>query len=201
LPASQSEYLFKDRKKDMPDNASRRGAVDLGMPLMILAFLVIVGFMYWLNVQAQADRASRVIEEEPIEETTSESVGVDLGEAVAIGANMDAFVGETIQGVGYEVASLLGTEGFWVNTASGNPFLVAWSEEMRAAGVTVAQGDIVDVVGELLVMQISYLDEWEAEGGITANDRIIAEFATHFVVAESVEVTGRANEGGNGSGD
>jgi len=185
----------------MPDNASRRGAVDLGMPLMILAFLVIVGFMYWLNVQAQADRASRVIEEEPIEETTSESVGVDLGEAVAIGANMDAFVGETIQGVGYEVASLLGTEGFWVNTASGNPFLVAWSEEMRAAGVTVAQGDIVDVVGELLVMQISYLDEWEAEGGITANDRIIAEFATHFVVAESVEVTGRANEGGNGSGD
>ena len=184
----------------MPDNASRRGAVDLGMPLMILAFLVIVGFMYWLNVQAQADRASRVIEEEPVEETSSESFGVELGETIAIGTDTDAFVGETIQGIGYEVASLLGTEGFWVNTAAGNPFLVAWSEELRASGMTVAQGDIVDVVGEMLRMEISYLDEWEAEGGITANDRIIAEFATHFVMAQSVEVTGHAGPGGDDSG-
>jgi len=186
----------------MPENASRRGAVDMGMPLMILAFIVILGFMYWLNVQAQADKASRVIEEEtPVEETSTGLAGIDLGEVVAIGSDPEAFVGETIRGVGYEVVSLLGTEGFWVNTAAGNPFLVAWSEEMRAAGVTVAQGDLVDVVGEMLRMEISYLDEWEAEGGITANDRIIAEFATHFVMAESVEVTGRANEGGNGSGD
>ena len=33
-------------------NASRRGAVDMGMPLMILAFIVIGGFMYWLSGQA-----------------------------------------------------------------------------------------------------------------------------------------------------
>lgn len=185
----------------MPENASRRGAVDMGMPLMILAFIVILGFMYWLNVQAQADKAARVIEEEPVEETSTGPAGIELGEVIAIGTDPEAFVGETIRGVGYEVASLLGTEGFWVNTAAGNPFLVVWSEAMRASGATVAQGDVVDVVGELLRMEISYLDEWEAEGGITANDRIIAEFATHFVMAESVEVTGRASEGGNGSGD
>ena len=30
----------------MTDNASRRGAADLAMPLMVVAFLVMGGFMY-----------------------------------------------------------------------------------------------------------------------------------------------------------
>ena len=64
MPASKSENPSKDRKKEMPDNASRRGAVDMGMPLMILAFIVMGGFIYWLSGQADAERASRVVEEE-----------------------------------------------------------------------------------------------------------------------------------------
>ena len=49
----------------MPDNASRRGAADLGMPLMIVAFLVIGGFMWWLSGQAEAERAAlEVVEAE-----------------------------------------------------------------------------------------------------------------------------------------
>ena len=136
-------------------NASRRGAVDMGMPLMVLAFIVIGGFMYWLSGQAAQERASRVVEEAPQEEDSGVSGGdgdVMLGEMTAVGVDPDAFVGETIRGLGYEVASAFGTAGFWVNTPSGNPFLVAYSEELKATGVTVAQGDYVDVVGELLRM-------------------------------------------------
>ena len=47
----------------MADNASRRGAVDMGTPLMILAFAVIGGFLYWLNGQAAAERALDIVED------------------------------------------------------------------------------------------------------------------------------------------
>lgn len=169
-------------------NASRRGAADMGMPLMILAFIVIGGFMYWLSGQAAAERAARVVEEVPEEEETTPMTGVALGEVTGVGVDMDAFEGETIRGEGYEVASLFGTAGFWVNTSTGNPFLVVYTEELRATGMTVAQGDYVNASGELLRMEISYLDEWLAEGLINDNDKIIGEFATHLVAADEVEV-------------
>ena len=184
-------------------NASRRGAADMGMPLMIIAFLVIGGFMYWLSGQAAAERASRVVEEVPEEETSGLGGGegdVMLGEMTAVGVDPEVFVGETIRGLGYEVASSFGTAGFWVNTPTGNPFLVTYTEELKATGMTVAQGDFVDVVGELLRMEISYLDEWLAEGEITDNDKIIGEFATHFVAADQVEVVD-APAGSEGEGD
>ena len=41
----------------MPDIASRRGAVDMGTVLMVVAFAVIGGFLYWLSGQAAAERA------------------------------------------------------------------------------------------------------------------------------------------------
>jgi hypothetical protein len=189
----------------MPDNASRRGAADLGMPLMILAFIVIGGFLYWLSGQAAAERAQReVLEEQMAEEDESsfESEGdVQLGEMTAVGVDPETFVGETIRGLGYEVASVFGTAGFWVNTPSGNPFLVTYTEELKAAGVTVGQGDYVNVVGELLRMELSYLDEWLAEGAINENDKIIGEFATHFVAADDVEIVDPPEgEGNTGEG-
>ena len=41
------ETPSKDRTKDM-QNASRRGAADMGMPLMIVAFIVIGAAVYGL---------------------------------------------------------------------------------------------------------------------------------------------------------
>ena len=46
----------------MAEKASRRGAVNLGTILMILAFGVIGGFMVWLSDQAAAERALVIVE-------------------------------------------------------------------------------------------------------------------------------------------
>jgi hypothetical protein len=139
---------------------------------------------------AAAERASRVVEVPEEEATTSAGNEGDvmLGEMTSVGVDPETFVGETIRGLGYEVASRFGTAGFWVNTPSGNPFLVVYTEELKATGMTVAQGDHVDVVGELLRMEMTFLDEWLAEGEINDNDKIIGEFATHFVAADEVVV-------------
>lgn len=45
----------------MADN-SRRGAADLGLPLMVVAFLVIGGFMYWLQAEAATQKALQLVE-------------------------------------------------------------------------------------------------------------------------------------------
>lgn len=177
----------------MTHQASRRGAVNLGTVLMIAAFAVIAGFIYWLSLQAAAERAAvEVAETEETQQEESGSMGSDvmvtLGEALTT-PDMEAFVGEEIRGVGYEVASALGKQGFWVNTASGNPFLVSWSESQIAEGATVAAGDTVTVVGEMMRMEPSVLDAWTAAETISETDRIVAEFATHFVAASDVDVT------------
>jgi hypothetical protein len=182
----------------MPENASRRGAVDMGMPLMILAFIVMAGFVWWLKGQSDAEMEARAIAEA---EAMAEQAARDSAEAAARastdinalmqpGVNMEEFEGQRIRGNGYEVASQLGAQGFWVNTEYGNPFLIIYSDEMRAEGMSVAQGDVVEVTGELMPMDAALLDDWTAAGTITDSDRVIAEFATHFVMADQVTVSG-----------
>lgn len=177
----------------MPHNASRRGAADMGMILMVAAFAIIGGFMFWLNGQAEAERAARaVVEEEMPEEPVNDGVPeVALGD-VAAGFDADEYVGQEVRGANFEVASMLGTQGFWLNTPSGNPFLVTWSDALMAEGMSVNLGDRVTVTGEMTAMDVAVIGEWAAAETITENDRIVAEFATHYIVAESVEVTSPA---------
>ncbi len=180
----------------MPSKASRRGAADPGMFLMIIAFAVIGGFMYWLSDQADAERAAREVVEETIEEPDANAApDVALGD-VPGGFNADDYLGQRVRGAGFEVASMLGTQGFWLNTPSG-PFLVVWSDAQLAEGATAAQGDIVNVTGEMTAMDVAVIDGWMTAETITENDRIIAEFATHYLLAEDVEMVG----GGSGGAD
>ena len=192
----------------MPDNATRRGAADMGMPLMILAFIVIGGFMWWLKGQSDAEMESRRLAEAELlaEQARQDSLdalaaaSTDINALIQPGVDMAEFEGQMIRGMGYEVASQLGSQGFWVNTEYGNPFLIILTDELRAAGVSVSQGAVVDLTGELHPMEASRLDEWIAAGTITASDRVIAEFATHYVQADDVTVTGGGNEGGEDAG-
>lgn len=184
----------------MPQNASRRGAADMGMILMVAAFAIIGGFMFWLNGQAEAERAAReVVEEMPEEEPETSGVPeVALGDVV--GFDADEYVGQDVRAADFEVASMLGTQGFWLNTPSGNPFLVTWSDALMAEGMAVNLGDRVTVEGTMTAMDVAVIDEWATAETITENDRIVAEFATHYIVAESVEVTTPAAASSGGAG-
>lgn len=184
----------------MSHNASRRGAADMGTVLMIAAFAIIGGFMFWLNGQAEAERAAREVVEEIPEETVDPTIPeVRLGD-VENGFNADDFVGQTVTTPTMEVASLLGTQGFWVNTPSG-PFLVTWSPALMAEGRTINQGDRVNVTGEMRTVDLSAIEAWAGQGTISENDRIVAEFATHLIRAETVTVQEGGNQMEGGSGN
>ncbi len=179
----------------MAKNDSRRGATNLGTPLMIVAFVVIGGFMYWLSEQAAAERAQRAIDEVPVEDTTPTMSTVPIGDLEADGT---PFEGQEVQIGATNVASLLGEQGFWLETPSGNPFLVSKGPAVVASGVAITPGSAVTVTGTVHAMSDSVLTAWTESGGIAEGDRIVAEFATHFIEATEVEP---AQGGGQGAAD
>ena len=176
----------------MADNASRRGAVEMGTVLMVLAFGVIGFFIWWLNGQATLERATRAaIAADTVAE--DEFAGVTTISAADLQLDASPFEGQQIRLAGLEVQSLLGTQGFWLGLPNNNPFLVSMSPEVIAEGLTVAQGDVATVTGTIFAMSDSTLNAWTTAATIQENDRIVAEFATHYLEAVQVEVAGGAD--------
>lgn len=182
----------------MGDKASRRGAVDLGMPLMIVAFLAIAGFLYWLNLQAQAELAEKaaVAEEMAAEEAAAEAMGeVIPGEALQTDPGL--YEGKTVTVEGLAIVGPLGTQGFWLELPNQNPFLVSLSEAVKAEGLNLGAGTTVNVSGTVYAMADSVVNAWSTAGSIGEGDRLAAEFATHYLEAEQIRVV-EGNGGGNG---
>lgn len=185
----------------MPDNASRRGAVDMGMPLMILAFLIIGGFMFWLSGQAANERELRIIEEEAAAAAEAEA-RVAAATVAPEDIQMDAtpFEGDDITLPALNIASLLGTQGFWLEMPNGNPFLVSMSADVMAEGLAINMGSMATVSGVVTAMNDSILTAWTDAGTIGETDRIVAEFAAHFIEARDVSVA-PGQGGADGGGD
>jgi hypothetical protein len=166
------------------------------MPLMIVAFLAIAGFLYWLNVQAKADAAARAVEEDVPEETAAPMGGI-LVAGEDLQTDPSPFEGQVIRVEGLVVASGLGTQGFWMELPNKNPFLVSMSEAVKAEGISVSSGQTVSVAGTIYAMGDSVLNAWTSSGAIGEGDRLAAEFATHYLEASQVRVGGGMGGGGN----
>jgi len=178
----------------MVDTGSRSGVADLGMPLMVVAFLAIGGFMYWLNGQAEAERALALVEDTVSEPTTGMD-GARVVDPVTIQLDASGVEGELITLEALEVQGMLGTQGFWIGMPNGNPFLVSMSEDVMAEGLSLSQGSGATVSGVVYAIGDSVLNAWTAAGTIGDGERLQAEFATHFMEAQDVEVIGGSGAG------
>ena len=190
----QNQY----RTMDMTEKGSRRGAVELGTLLMIAAFAVIAGFIYWLSGQAEAERALSIVED-----TTSTMVD-QYADAIPIGAAdimVDAtpYEGQIVRLEPQIIASLLGQQGFWLELPTG-PFLVSLSDELRAANLGVSAQSVARVTGTVTPLTDEIVAAWFEAGRLTEGDRIAAEFAVglHFIAADEIEVSAPAPEPGGG---
>lgn len=183
----------------MGDKASRRGAANLGMPLMIVAFLAMIGFLYWLNVQARAHEAElqAAIDEQAAADAAEDDLGALTISASAIQMDASPYEGQMVKLEDMPVASGLGQQGFWLEMPNKNPFLVSMTEAVKAEGVAVAPGQRATVIGTVLVMSDSVLNAWSTAGSIGEGDRLAAEFATHYIDAVQVRVSGASGGSGN----
>ena len=171
---------------------SRRGFADkLSLPLMLLSFAILGGFLYWLSVTAQ-----------PTEVAIVEETGGDGPNASAILsmndflANPEGQIDAVVEVTGARIASRLGTQAFWIGPDDA-PYLVKMGPELVEAGQEILVESMVMIVGTVFTMSDSILSSWD-EQGVFANpgDRIVAEFATSFLEAIVVEAEGDAPDPG-----
>jgi len=186
----------------MADKASRRGAVNLGMPLMIVAFLIIGGFLYWLFLQAQSQRAEEAVK---MQEAAAEKANTYPDAADVMGGQLQQdpspLVGKLIRLEPLQVASRLGTQGFWLELPNKNPFLVSLDDSLKADSISVQSGQKVTVVGTIMAMSDSAVNAWMSSGSIGEGDKLAAEFATHYLQAVHVQVMKEGTPAGAGTGD
>jgi hypothetical protein len=186
----------------MADKASRRGAVNLGMPLMIVAFLIIGGFLYWLFLQSQAQRAEEAVK---MQEAAAEKANTYPDAASVMGAELqrDAspLVGKLVKVEPLPLASKLGTQGFWLELPNKNPFLVSLDDSLKADSIPMQAGQKVTVVGTIRAMSDSAVSSWVSSGSIGEGDKLAAEFATYYLQAVHVQVMKEGIPASAGTGD
>ncbi len=175
----------------MTQQASRRGAVEMGTVLMVAAFAVFAGFIYWLNGQAAAERALDIVED-----TATVVMDDAYADAIPISASdimLDAsgFEDQLVRLEPQTVLSLVGQQGFTLDFPTG-PFLVSLSDDLIADSLGIANGDVVRVTGRVTAMSPEIAAGWQEAGRLTEGERMVAEFAVHFIAAEDIEVSSAA---------
>jgi len=178
----------------MTEKASRRGAVDLGTVLMIAAFAVFGGFLYWLTSQAAAERELE-IREDTASAMVDEYAGAIPVSATDIMLDASPYAGQLVRLSPQTVLSLVGQQAFTIDLPAG-PFLVSFSDALIARGVRVANGDVVRITGIITAMTPEIAAGWQAAGRLNEGERMVAEFAVHFLSAEDIEVSTPATAGG-----
>ena len=117
---------------------SRRGSADqLSLPLMILAFVLVGGFLFWLNRTAEPTELA--IEEAAPEAVHGASAILTLEDFLENPeGQVDAVVGVN----GARIASRLGTEAFWIGPDDA-PYLVKMAPALVEAGQEILVESVV----------------------------------------------------------
>jgi hypothetical protein len=173
---------------------SRRGAASGTATLMMLvAFALIGGLMYWLNITAQS--SSVAVAEEP--ENRGEAM---TGVAISLddlSAGPATYLDQEVQMRGVPIVSRLGNHQFWTQLTNESPFLVRVDPALFAQGLTIQAGAVADLAGAVRSMSDSVLDAWEADGSFSNDvNRIEAEFAEHYLDVTQLEVVSESEGDG-----
>src|SRR5690606_15724471 len=160
---------------------------------MIVAVLMVAGFMGWLALTTEPTTVV-VVEEDEDEGVAASTVTLDELETNAAGLQ-----DREIRLVGVTVASRMGTHAFWIDVPGRNPYLVKLRPELVAGGLVVENQGVLDVVGRVHMMSDSVLTAWEQEGAIVdPGQRAEAEFAPSFLEVHEAwpQKNGGSEQGG-----
>jgi hypothetical protein len=163
----------------MDDQRSRLGAANLSVPLMLLTFVLVAGFLWWLNMNAQSIEVDVSENEAPGQAATPGATYVRVSEE-ELRLTPERYVGQVVQVSDLPVAMSVGTEAFFLDLPE-SPFLVK-----LPSGQPAPTGRVT-VVGSMKAMNDSIIRDWVGRGLVPPGDQILVEFATHFIEASSIE--------------
>ena len=181
----------------MVNLGSRRGfAENLTLPLMILAFVAVIGFLVWLNVTAEPTQVDIV--EEEVARISGASAILDVTDFLS---GPGQYEGQIVEVTNARISSPLGPQAFWIGEPNDTPFLVKMGPELVEAGTQIMIEQRVTLVGTVRMMGDSAHVAWEAQGAFpNEGDMIVAEFAigSPFLEVTVIEAQGGA---GGAAGD
>lgn len=171
----------------------RKSSGSMGLLWMLLAFVTVGGFMVWLGMNSQPEAVPVV--DEGLSAGSEEAEFVP-GQRVAlddIAAKPESYLDRELTLADVPVSSRLGETAFWAVASNGTPFLVKLSDALVSGGISVSDGQVVTVVGQVRGMSAAVLDEWQRSGVLrTESDRMVAEFATAYLEATELAAGRRA---------
>ncbi len=160
--------------------SDRRGASNLGIPLMLGTLVLLGGFLYWLATTAEPTPPP-VIEEDPDEEVGPAAMAVNVDSVNILGASLQ---GQTVRVQNASVGQALGESSFMVQSAQ--PFVAVMNADMIAAAEPMPSGTFT-LVGTLHARSDSILAVWLEDGTVTPANEMIADFADFYVMITSIE--------------
>jgi len=161
----------------------------LNLPLMILAFLLMGGFLYWLNISSEPSQLA-VAEENSAERLRADSRPVS---PAVLGAEASDYVDELVRVSNIRVNSLFGTQGFWFLVPTEDEemadYLVRLDPNFFPADFQVVPGDIMTVTGRVTAMSEDVITVWEGQGVFTEEGQRgrVADLET-YIAAAHIEI-------------
>lgn len=176
----------------MASLGSTKGSAEkLSLPLMIVAFLSVAGFLYWLSISAQSSEVA-------VQEEAAATETLPTLEFSAFLVSPAQHVGQKVRLLRARVSSPLGPQAFWTGP-DDRPFLVKMGPELVAAHTKVLAEQILDLEGTVLILSDSMVAAWATEGAFPSQgDRIVAEFALGSPVLEASSLRVSRPAGGPG---
>ncbi len=107
----------------------------------------------------------------------------DVVDQAELGMDPAGHEGMVVRLNGITVTSVVGTSAFWTELPTDpapTPFLVHTAS-------TPAANARVDVVGTVSQITPAVVEDWVSSGAITEGDRLMVEFATHYLEAEAIQ--------------
>ena len=178
----------------MSNGDSRRGGIPL--PFLIVILVVMLGLVFWLNRRSDSRGAAQAAAADAAAAAAAAAAALPVVSGEILQSDPSPYTGQKVRVESLYVTGTLGTQGYWLELPNKNPFLVSLSASARAQGVTASVGQTVTVTGMIVAMGDSVLKAWSAAMTIGEGDRLAAEYATHFLEAEGIQVAGQT--GGEG---
>ncbi|HUE76387.1 MAG TPA: hypothetical protein VMM83_00470 [Longimicrobiales bacterium] len=154
---------------------------------MVLALVVVAGFLTWLGLASEPSSIAIVETDEPEEEEAGEFVVVPKD---TLAADKGRYEGQEVRVPSLEATGSLGPVVFWGELGTQQnqvPILIRMDSAVAAQGLEVETGSAYSVRGVVHRMSDSIAEVW-GEQGVLADEgaRMQATFADYFIEANNV---------------
>ena len=173
----------------MADEAKASGGRPLTWLWMLLALVVVGGFLFWLGSAAEPTSTVAVVEEEGSDEGDPLEAGVTQVVKDTLAADKARFAGQRVRVGQVEATGTLGPTIFWGELGDPSrqvPILIRM-DSTAASGIDVTTGSYYTVTGEVQPMSDSLATVWGEQNEFTGEgEQMQAAFADYYIQVSTI---------------